>query len=99
LGHSANTTSRGVDGPVARLAATGRGLIAHRPDPNDRRGKQIALTDTGKRVIDKTVGRSVAMEVRLLSVLTPRRAGKAQRAAQEADCRDLGSWLRPRVLP
>jgi DNA-binding MarR family transcriptional regulator len=80
LGHSANTTSRGVDGPVARLAATGRGLIAHRPDPNDRRGKQIALTDTGKRVIDKTVGRIVAMEVRLLSVLPSSRKSSARRS-------------------
>jgi DNA-binding MarR family transcriptional regulator len=80
LGQSANTTSRGVDGPVARLAATGRGLIARRPDPNDRRGKQIALTDTGKRVIDKTVGRIVAMEVRLLSVLPSSRKSSARRS-------------------
>lgn len=41
------------------------------PDPNDRRGKLIALTDSGKRVIDEMIGRHVANEERLLSVLTP----------------------------
>jgi DNA-binding MarR family transcriptional regulator len=33
------------------------GFVERRPDPNDRRGKLIALTDTGKRVIDETIGR------------------------------------------
>jgi DNA-binding MarR family transcriptional regulator len=47
------------------------GLVERRPDPNDRRGKLIALTDAGKRVIDETIGRHVANEERLLSVLTP----------------------------
>ena len=56
---------------VALLAATGRGLTARRPESNDRRGKLIALTDAGKRVIDETVGRIVAMEVRLLSYCLP----------------------------
>ena len=51
-----------------RLAENG--LIERRPDPNDRRGKLIALTDEGKRVIDETIGRHVANEARLLSVLT-----------------------------
>lgn len=46
-------------------------LVERRPDPNDRRGKLIALTDDGKQVIDETIGRHVANEERLLSVLTP----------------------------
>ena len=46
------------------------GLVERRPDPDDRRGKLIALTDAGKRVIDDTIGRHVANEQRLLSVLT-----------------------------
>jgi DNA-binding MarR family transcriptional regulator len=46
-------------------------LVERRPDPNDRRGKLIALTDDGKHVIDETIGRHVANEERLLSVLTP----------------------------
>jgi DNA-binding MarR family transcriptional regulator len=44
--------------------------VERRPDPNDRRGKLIALTDTGKRVVEETLGRHVANEMRLLSVLT-----------------------------
>jgi DNA-binding MarR family transcriptional regulator len=47
------------------------GLVERRPDPNARRGKLIALTDAGKRVIDETIDRHVANEERILSVLTP----------------------------
>ena len=58
-------------GMTARLDRLERaGLVERRPDPNDRRGKLIALTDSGKRVIDETIGRHVANEQRLLSVLT-----------------------------
>jgi DNA-binding MarR family transcriptional regulator len=46
-------------------------LVERRPDPNDRRGKLIALTDAGKHLIDETIGRHVANEARLLSVLSP----------------------------
>jgi hypothetical protein len=45
------------------------GLVERCPDPNDRRGKLIALTDAGERVIDETIGRDVANKERLLSVL------------------------------
>jgi DNA-binding MarR family transcriptional regulator len=59
-------------GMTARLDRLERaGLVERRPDPNDRRGKLIALTDAGKRVIDEAIGRHVANEERLLSALTP----------------------------
>lgn len=45
-------------------------LIERRPDPRDRRGKLIALTEAGRRVIDETIGRHVANEERLLAALT-----------------------------
>jgi DNA-binding MarR family transcriptional regulator len=58
-------------GVTARLDRLERAkLIEHRPDPKDRRGKLIALTDEGKRVIDETLGRHVANEQRVLSSLT-----------------------------
>jgi DNA-binding MarR family transcriptional regulator len=38
-----------------------------RPDPKDRRGKLIVLTDPGKRLIDEAIGRHVANEERLLT--------------------------------
>jgi len=46
------------------------GLIERRPDPNDRRGKLIALTVAGRRVSDETITRHVANEEQLLSALT-----------------------------
>jgi DNA-binding MarR family transcriptional regulator len=58
-------------GMTARLDRLERaGLIERRPDPNDRRGKLIALTETGRRLVDETIGRVVANEQRILAVLT-----------------------------
>jgi DNA-binding MarR family transcriptional regulator len=61
-------SSGGMTNRLDRLERAG--LVERRPDPNDRRGKLIALTDAGKRVIDETIGRHVENEQRLLSVLT-----------------------------
>lgn len=61
-------SSGGMTNRLDRLEHSG--LVERRPDPDDRRGKLIALTDAGKRVIDETIGRHVANEVRLLSVLS-----------------------------
>ena len=59
-------------GMTARLDRLERaGLIERRPDPNDRRGKLIALTQKGRDVIDATITRHVANEQRLLAALTP----------------------------
>lgn len=58
-------------GMTARLDRLERaGLVERRPDPNDRRGRRIALTDTGLAVIEEMIGRMVAMEVEMLAVLT-----------------------------
>ena len=62
-------SSGGMTNRLDRLERAG--FVERRPDPNDRRGKLIALTDSGKRVIDKTIGRHVANEQRILSALTP----------------------------
>jgi DNA-binding MarR family transcriptional regulator len=71
-------SSGGMTNRLDRLERAG--LVERRPDPNDRRGKLIALTDAGKHVIDQTIDRHVANEERILSVLTPAEQ-KAQRAA------------------
>lgn len=66
---SAMISSGGMTNRLDRLERAG--LIERRPDPNDRRGKQIALTAAGKRAVDDLIGPMVAMEEQLLSVLTP----------------------------
>src|ERR1700761_7373738 len=61
-------SSEGMTARLDRLERTG--LIEPRPDPNDRRGKLIALTSAGKRMIDETLERHVANEQRILSALS-----------------------------
>jgi DNA-binding MarR family transcriptional regulator len=46
------------------------GLITREPDPNDRRGTLIALTDKGRELIDGVTGAHLANEARLLAALT-----------------------------
>jgi DNA-binding MarR family transcriptional regulator len=67
-------SSGGMTNRLDRLERAG--FVERRPDPNDRRGKLIALTDSGKRVIDETIGRHVANEERILSALTPAEQNK-----------------------
>lgn len=61
-------SSGGMTNRLDRLERAG--LTERRPDPDDRRGKLIALTEAGRRVVDETIDRHVANEARLLSVLT-----------------------------
>jgi len=65
---AAMISSGGMTNRLDRLERAG--LIERRPDPNDRRGKVIALTAAGRRVVDETITRHVANEEQLLSVLT-----------------------------
>ena len=68
LYEAAMISSGGMTNRLDRLETAG--LIERRPDPDDRRGKLIALTKAGRRVIDETITRHVANEQRLLSALT-----------------------------
>ena len=68
LYEAAMISSGGMTDRLDRLERAG--LVERRPDPKDRRGKLIALTDAGRRLIDETIGRHVANEERLLSALT-----------------------------
>ncbi|QEN87503.1 MarR family transcriptional regulator [Labrys sp. KNU-23] len=68
LYEAAMISSGGMTNRLDRLERAG--LVERLPDPNDRRGKLIALTEAGKIVIDETIARHVANEQRLLSVLT-----------------------------
>jgi DNA-binding MarR family transcriptional regulator len=68
LYEAAMISSGGMTDRLDRLERAG--LVVRRPDPRDRRGKLIVLTDPGKRLIDETIGRHVANEERLLLSLT-----------------------------
>lgn len=68
LYEAAMISSGGMTNRLDRLERAG--LVERRPDPDDRRGKLIALTKAGKRAIDDTIDRHVANEERLLSTLT-----------------------------
>src|SRR3954453_14250343 len=62
-------TSSGTTKRLDRLEAAG--LIAREPDPADRRGTLIALTDKGRELIDGLTPHHLANEDRLLAALDP----------------------------
>jgi DNA-binding MarR family transcriptional regulator len=62
-------TSSGTTKRLDRLEKAG--MIARAPDPSDRRGTLIALTDAGRELIDGVTGPHLANEARLLAPLTP----------------------------
>ena len=54
------------------------GLVERRPDPDDRRGTLVALTEKGRQVVDDAVLAHLANEERLLGALS---AGERRRLA------------------
>jgi len=67
LSRSTMVTTGGMTKRLDRLEATG--LIQREPDPRDRRGKLIALTDDGRVLIDNAVEAHLENEERLLKDL------------------------------
>ncbi len=78
-------TSSGTTKRLDKLEAAG--LITREPDPNDRRGTLIALTEQGRALIDGVTGPHLANEARLLAALTRRGARAARRAPAQAQSR------------
>ena len=60
-------TSGTMTNRVDRLAA--RGFVERSPDPNDRRGVIVALTDAGREVVDAALGDLLDRERELLARL------------------------------
>jgi len=61
-------TSSGTTKRLDRLERAG--LIARTPDPGDRRGVLITLTDAGRALLDRAIEAHLANERRLLSGLS-----------------------------
>jgi DNA-binding MarR family transcriptional regulator len=53
-----------------------RGLLERLPDPEDRRGTLVRLTDTGKKLVDEVTETHLATERELLTSLTKKQRRK-----------------------
>ncbi|MFG3166766.1 MarR family winged helix-turn-helix transcriptional regulator [Streptomyces sp. NPDC048200] len=60
-------TTGGMTGRLDKLERAG--LLRRSPDPHDRRGLQVTLTDEGLRLIDEAVGTGLAVQTAALSAL------------------------------
>ncbi|CAM5381463.1 MULTISPECIES: MarR family winged helix-turn-helix transcriptional regulator [Streptomyces] len=66
-------TTGGMTGRLDKLE--GAGLLRRSPDPHDRRGLRVTLTEEGLRLIDEAVGAGLAQESAALSALDAEEAG------------------------
>jgi DNA-binding MarR family transcriptional regulator len=91
LGRGLMLSSAGVTSRIDRLER--RGLLRRLPDPDDRRGVIVELTDEGRDLVDAAVGANAETEARILGALSPR-----ERATLEGLLRKLlVSLERPRT--
>ncbi|MEU0024759.1 MarR family transcriptional regulator [Streptomyces sp. NPDC006335] len=60
-------TTGGMTGRLDRLERAG--LLRRSPDPHDRRGLQVTLTEKGLNVIDEAVGAGLTAQTEALSAL------------------------------
>jgi DNA-binding MarR family transcriptional regulator len=67
LGRGLMLSSAGVTSRLDRLER--RGLVTRMPDPDDRRGVIVELTDTGLELVDAAVGANTASERQVLARL------------------------------
>ncbi|MFE0513966.1 MarR family winged helix-turn-helix transcriptional regulator [Streptomyces sp. NPDC058964] len=67
-------TTGGMTGRLDKLERAG--LLRRSPDPNDRRGLQVTLTEEGLRLIDEAVGAGLAEQTDALSALDGEQAGR-----------------------
>ena len=69
LGTETLVTSGTMTNRIDRLEE--RGLVRREPDPSDRRGVSVVLTDTGRTAVDSALFDLVAREHEVLSELSP----------------------------
>jgi DNA-binding MarR family transcriptional regulator len=71
LGAETLVTSGTMTNRIDRLEK--RGLVLRQPDPSDRRGVRVVLTDSGRRTVDDALSDLLAREHALLEALPPDR--------------------------
>ncbi|WP_055695596.1 MarR family winged helix-turn-helix transcriptional regulator [Streptomyces prasinopilosus] len=64
-------TTGGMTGRLDKLEQAG--LLRRSPDPHDRRGLQVTLTEQGLRLADEAVGAGLALQTQALSALDEER--------------------------
>jgi DNA-binding MarR family transcriptional regulator len=74
-------TTGGMTGRLDKLERAG--LLRRSPDPHDRRGLQVTLTDKGLELIDEAVGAGVAVQTEALSGLDTEQAGQLAELLRE----------------
>jgi DNA-binding MarR family transcriptional regulator len=67
-------TTGGMTGRLDKLERAG--LLRRSPDPHDRRGLQVTLTEKGLNVVDEAVAAGLAAETEALSALDDEQAGQ-----------------------
>lgn len=85
-------TSGGMTAAIDRLER--KGLAVRIPNPADRRGSLVRLTEEGRRVTDKAMARHVEVEHRLVAAL-----GRAERETLRSLLRTLLLSLDPQESP
>lgn len=76
LGKGLMLSSAGVTSRIDRLER--RGLVHRLPDPDDRRGVIVELTDKGLEVVDAAVAALASSDRELMSRLDPEEIGQLQ---------------------
>ncbi|MFF3345169.1 MarR family winged helix-turn-helix transcriptional regulator [Streptomyces sp. NPDC002779] len=67
-------TTGGMTGRLDKLERAG--LLRRSPDPHDRRGLQVTLTEEGLSMVDRAVGAGLALQTEALSTLNAEQAGQ-----------------------
>ncbi|WP_405879780.1 MarR family transcriptional regulator [Streptomyces sp. NBC_01136] len=74
-------TTGGMTGRLDKLERAG--LLRRSPDPHDRRGLHVTLTDKGLRLIDEAVGAGLAVQTEALAHLDEEQAGQLAELLRE----------------
>ncbi|MFI7013318.1 MarR family winged helix-turn-helix transcriptional regulator [Streptomyces sp. NPDC050164] len=74
-------TTGGMTGRLDKLERAG--LLRRSPDPHDRRGLHVTLTDKGLELIDEAVGAGLAVQTEALSGLDAEQAGQLAELLRE----------------